>query len=312
MCLALFFFLFNLSSFSQIEEKPVITKLPFAFPVDGKNLIESTPVQLGSRLFLVANTRPHSTNPQFSDEYIYIISLQDGTEIARFGQGHYYVSGFVNGDELNVFAGDYTNKEAGKTPSIDRLYSKDLINWKTEKVIYSEKEEALFNSSVCKDDNGYIMAYESNNPIHYCIKFAKSTNLSDWKKIDRVAFTGENNEYSACPVIRYFKPYYYIIYLHAPTPGHNGWVSYMARSKDLKEWELTPYNPILEAEAGEGINNSDVDIIQYNEKSYFFYLTGDQQSWNSTRIGMYDGELKEFFENHFSKEFPGKVVSAKL
>ena len=65
-------------------------------------------------------------------------------------------------------------------------------------------------------------------------------------------FTGEKKEYSACPVIRYFAPYYYVIYLHAAIPGHNGWVSFMARSKDLATWQLSPMNPILEAGAGEG------------------------------------------------------------
>ncbi len=56
---------------------------------------------------------------------------------------------------------------------------------------------------------------------------------------------------------------YYVIYLHAAVPGHNGWISFLARSVDLETWELSPFNPILEAGPGEGINNSDVDLFEY-------------------------------------------------
>ena len=84
-------------------------------------------------------------------------------------------------------------------------------------------------------------------------------------------------------MIRYFAPYYYVIYLHAAIPGHNGWVSFLARSKDLAAWELSPFNPILEAGPGEGINNSDVDLFEWEGKTYLYYATGDQATWGSVR-----------------------------
>ena len=184
---------------------------------------------------------------------------------------------------------------------IDRMTTTDLKNWKSEKVILPEGDEHLFNSSVCRDEKGFLMAYESDKPVQFCFKFARSADLSKWEKISGLVFTGENHEYSACPVIRYIKPYYYVIYLHAATEGHKGWISYMARSADLSEWELSPYNPILEAEAGEGINNSDVDILEYKGKTYLYYATGDQETWGTVRVAMYDGSEKEFFESSFSR-----------
>lgn len=129
--------------------------------------------------------------------------------------------------------------------------------------------------------------------------------------ISGITFTGENHEYSACPVIRYFKPYYYVIYLHAPIDGHNGWISYMVRSKNLENWELSPFNPILEAGAGEGKNNSDVDIFEYQGKTYLYYATGDQETWGTVRVAMFDGTEKAFFESHFSLKANLTTLSAK-
>ena len=60
------------------------------------------------------------------------------------------------------------------------------------------------------------MAYESDKPVQFCFKFARSVDLSKWEKIPGLVFTGEKKEYSACPVIRYIEPFYYVIYLHAP------------------------------------------------------------------------------------------------
>jgi beta-xylosidase len=177
--------------------------------------------------------------------------------------------------------------------------STDLKTWKRELAIPLEGGEHLFNCSVCRDDEGYLMAYESTQPVGFCFKFARSKDLSHWEKIPGLIFTGEKHEYSACPAIRYFKPYYYVIYLHASIPGHKGWVSFLARSKDLATWQLSPKNPILEASPGEGINNSDVDLFEWEGNTYLYYATGDQATWGSVRVAMYPGPMRSFYESYF-------------
>ncbi|MEI6679226.1 MAG: hypothetical protein WCL21_11505 [Mariniphaga sp.] len=282
------------------KSRPTITKLPFAFSDIGRTPMENTPVLLNSRLLLVSNNRPGGADAKGKDAYLYIDDLQTGKEVARFGQGHSFVSAFVNGIEMNVFALEFTDfGRIMNSTGIDRFTSTDLKTWKTEKVILPEGNEHLFNSSVCKDDKGYLMAYESDKPVQFCFKFARSQDLSKWDKIQGLAFTGVKNEYSACPVIRYFKPYYYVIYLHDKMEGHKGYLSFLARSKDLMDWELSAFNPILEASEGEGINNSDVDILEYKGKTYLYYATGDQETWGTVRVALYDGPEKVFFENHF-------------
>ena len=298
---------------AQNSQKPILTKLPFAFSDIGRTPMENTPVLFNSRLLLVSNNRPGGADAKGKDAYVYIDDLQTGKEVARFGQGHSFVSAYVNGKELNVFALEFTDfGRIMKSSGIDRLTSTDLKTWKTEKVILPDGNEHLFNSSVCKDDKGYLMAYESDKPVQFCFKFARSNDLSKWEKVPHLAFTGENHEYSACPVIRYFKPYSYVIYLHDKMAGHKGYISYLTRSKNLIEWELSPFNPILEAGEGEGINNSDVDLIEYQGKTYLYYATGDQETWGTVRVAMFNGPEKAFFENHFPKNISFTKTTAEI
>ena len=307
-------FLFIISSaFAQKPQKPLLVKLPFAFSDIGRTPMENTPVLMNSRLLLVSNNRPGGADAKGKDAYLYIDDLQTGKEVARFGQGHSFVSAYLNGNELNVFALEFTDfGRVMNSTGIDRMTSTDLKTWKTEKVILPDGAEHLFNSSVCRDEKGYVMAYESDKPVQFCFKFARSTDLSKWEKISGLAFTGVKHEYSACPLIRYFKPYYYVIYLHAPLSGHNGWISYLTRSGDLENWELSPFNPILEAETGEGRNNSDVDMIEYKGKTYLYYATGDQETWGTVRVAQYNGTEKGFFEGHFPKNSAFTKTSAKI
>ena len=274
----------------------MLVKLPVAFA----DAMENTPVLFGGRPLLVLNTRDDTkaNNDGYKQSmYLYIRDLDTGKEIARFGEGHNFASAYVNGSELNVFASEGTDRDWFQ--SIYRFTSTDLKTWKREPAIMKEGGEHLFNCSVCRDEQGYLMAYESNRPVQFCFKFARSKNLNQWDKIPGLVFTGENNEYSACPVIRYFAPYYYVIYLHAAIPGHNGWISYLARSNDLVTWELSPMNPVLEAGRGEGVNNSDVDLFECEGNTYLFYACGNQADWSSLRVAMYRGTMQQFFESYF-------------
>jgi len=164
---------------------------------------------------------------------------------------------------------------------------------------------------VCRDEQGFLMAYESNRPVQFCFKFARSRDLSQWEKVPDVTFTGVNHEYSACPVMRYFPPYYYVIYLHAPIPDHKGYISFLARSTDLVVWALSPFNPILEAGPGEGVNNSDVDLFEWEGRTYLTYATGDQATWGAVRMAFHDGPMKEFFTAYFPPGLPTVKASAR-
>ncbi len=293
------------------QKAPQLTKLPFAFPQTNRTPMENTPVWFDSSLLLVSNYRTVGYESKGADAYLYIENLQNGTEVTRFGKGHSFVTAFSEDSILHVYALEF--KDFGRimnSTTINHFSSSDLKTWQQEIAISPDRGEHLFNSSVCRDDKGYIMAYESDKPVQFCYKFARSTDLKNWEKVNGIAFTGQKREYAACPVIRFVAPWYYVIYLHAPVNGHNGWISYMARSKDLKSWDLSPFNPVLEAGRGEGKNNSDVDLIEVEGKTYLFYATGDQESWGTVRVAMFDGSMRTFFESHFPAGITFEKASA--
>jgi len=277
--------------------RPRLIKIPVALGPQG---MENTPVVFDGRPLLVLNYRDDSKNK--TDEYkqsmyLYILDLATGREVARFGKGHSFANAFVNGKELNVFASEGTDRDWFQ--SLYRFSSTDLKTWKRELAIPQDPGEHLFNASVCHDEQGFLMTYESDKPVQFCLKFARSTDLATWKKVEGLAYTGLGGEYSACPVIRYVAPYYYVVYLHAAVAGHKGWISFLARSQDLVSWELSPLNPILEAGPGEGVNNSDVDLFEYEGNTYLFYATGDQQTWGTVRMAMFPGPMRQFFTSYF-------------
>jgi hypothetical protein len=297
------------SPVSPAAARPKLIKLPVAI---GPDAMENTPIIFDSRPMLVLNRRDdtkNKTDGYTRSMYLYVMDLTTGKEIARFGEGHSFANAFVNGAELNVFASEGSNRDWFQ--SLYRFSTTDLKTWKRELAIPQADGEHLFNASVCRDEKGFLMAYESDKPVTFCFKFARSATLSDWKKLDGLAFTGVGGEYSACPVLRYIAPYYYVIYLHAAVPGHKGWVPFLARSKDLSDWDLSPFNPILEASAGEGVNNSDVDLFEYEGNTYLYYATGDQQSWGSVRIAMYAGSMREFFTGNFPAGEPMIRISTR-
>jgi hypothetical protein len=164
-----FFNLFcTASAYAQKPQKPVLIKLPFAFSDVGRTPMENTPVLFNSRLLLVSNYRPGGAEAKGKDAYLYIDDLQTGKEVVRFGQGHSFVSAFVEGNELNAFALEFSDfGRVMNSNGINRLTTTDMKNWKTEKIILSEGGEHLFNSSVCRDDKGYLMAYESDKPVQF-------------------------------------------------------------------------------------------------------------------------------------------------
>ncbi len=296
---------------------PPVVKIPFAFPGP---LMENTPVIYQDRPLLIQNVRP--LNSKVQAFYLFTQDLTTGTELGRFGETFSFVSAFVNGTELNVFATENTDDDW--THDIYRFTTTDLKHWDKYLAIQRKPEEHLFNASVCKDDTGYVMAFESNQPVQWSFRFARSSDLATWNEVEGINFS-DITEKTACanPAIRYFAPYYYVLYGGWRWTGPGLWyeyrlpetkyVTFLARSKDLATWELAPTKyPLLDPVAGEGINNTDADLFEWEENTYVFYATGDQQTWGTIRVAMYPGPMKQFFERHFPEDTPKVVFDAKL
>jgi predicted GH43/DUF377 family glycosyl hydrolase len=180
---------------------------------------------------------------------------------------------------------------------VTMLSSKDLLTW-TEKVVVRNEKEHLFNTSVCRGENGFMMAFESDDQSFtpFSIKFATSPDLETWTRLPDSVFGKDS--YAACPCLRFVNGFYYLLYLEHRTPR---WFfeTYLARSKDLKTWVLISANPILTPGLNDGINASDPDVIEFEGKTHLYFSVGDQRTWSKLKRGIYPGSLSEFLLNYF-------------
>jgi hypothetical protein len=94
--------------------------------------------------------------------HLYIQNLNTGAQVARFGAGHSFVSAFVDGDMLRIFASQGTNDDWFQ--SIYQFTTTDMQHWDRKLAIPLEGDEHLFNCSVTRGEKDYVMAYESNQP----------------------------------------------------------------------------------------------------------------------------------------------------
>lgn len=295
---------------------PNLVKIPMAYP--GPRM-ENTPVIYQGRPLLVQNVRPPVV--KVKDYYLFIEDLRNGEEVARFGETFSFVSAFVNGDEMNIFATENTDDDW--THDIYRFRSTDLKNWEKTLAIARRPGEHLFNASVCRDPEGYLMAFESNVPVQWSCRLARSKDLATWEEVEGISL-GDTAEQSAfaCPALRYFAPYYYLVFGGWRWNGPGVWyeyrldetryVTFLARSKDLATWELAPTtHPFLDPIPGEGINNTDADLFEWEGNTYVYYATGDQQTWGTIRIAMYSGPMEQLFKDCFPEGVPMVTFDAR-
>jgi len=260
-----------------------------------KNMCEAAPVEWKGRLLQLECPRPASggTAPEYS---LVLRDTETGEERARFAQGYGMASVIVERDTAYAFASRFENNDWN---DVTMFKSADLSTWTPNKVIVQDPKEHLFNNSVCKDPEGFVMAYESNDPAYppFTVKFARSKDLESWTKLPDAIFG--KDRYTACPCVRYCNGWYYLLYLENRAPRHY-FETYVARSKDLLSWEVSPANPVLRPETlDDSVNTSDADIIEYHGKTIMYYSVGDQLTWMNVKKATYDMPMARFFESWF-------------
>lgn len=267
-----------------------LTKERFEIP----NMVEVSPVVWKGRPCILEGVRPaQGGGPQ--DHYLEVRDLDTRETMAKFGEGYGLPCAFVQGDTFYAFA---SRNEDRDWNDVTMFWSNDLKTWK-ERVVVRQDNEHLFNSSVCAGPDGFVMAYETNDPKYpaFTIKFARSKDLMTWTKIPGAVFGADR--YTACPCIRYVDGFYYMVYLEHRRPR---WFfeSYVARSKDLSAWEVGAGNPVLTPDLGdEGVNASDVDILEWDGRTQLYYNVGDQMTWGKVKRAVYEGPLGNLLAGYF-------------
>ena len=156
---------------------------------------------------------------------------------------------------------------------------------------------------------------------YYTEFFASSSDLERWTLLPfDTAYTPAR--YCACPALRYSEGYYYMICLESLPLLR--WAPYIYRTRDFETWEIGLHNPVL-MPSGEDrrvkpgvrippelaetnahhvdVNNSDVDLCEYQGKTYVVYCAGHQalaQGMSGlTCEAVYDGPMAEFLRAYF-------------
>ena len=231
---------------------------------------------------------------------------------------------------------DHVYVYAAKENSIYLYDSTDLYHWEKSLVITFPKNFKLHNTAVAKGDNGrYMMAIEAGQaddefgnvravPNEYVGQFfteffAKSYDLKTWELLPfEQAYTKER--YNACPAMEFCDGYYYMICLEElPVIRY---APYIYRTKDFIDWEVSIYNPILMPSEEDrhpkvgcedrftpdeiqriavhmNVNNSDIDICEYDGKVYIVYSTGDQKTYSAYAEAVFDGTMEQFLKGFF-------------
>jgi len=260
---------------------------------------EASPVVWQGQLVLLRCQRPASGG-QPADHFLTLEDVASGRQLARFAEGYGLASALVHDGTFHVFA---SRHEAGRWNDVTRFSSQDLRHW-TARVVVTQAQEHLFNSSVCRDANGFVMAYESDDPKFpaFTIKFARSEDLAHWTKLPDAMFGADR--YTACPCLRYADGWYYLLYTEHRAPR---WFfeTYLARSRDLRAWELSPANPILTPGWHDGINASDPDLIEFGGRTWLYYSVGDQRTWTKLKRAVAEGSLAEVLGRGFAADSGG-------
>ena len=255
-----------------------------------KDMCEMSPFVWGGKLMHLAAVRPGSGGT--ADEYwLELRDAETNAPVAKFAEGYGLASPFVDGDTFHAVASRFADANWN---DVTLFSSKNLETWE-QRVIVTQENEHLFNSSLCKGPDGYVLAYESNTPDYpaFTTKFAASKDLQTWDKLPEATFG--TNRYTACPEIHYSNGYYYVLYLENRAPRHY-FETYVTRSKDLKTWELSSANPVLSPQGlDEGINASDPALIEFDGKTHVYYSVGDQLTWMNVKSGVFSGTADEFF-----------------
>lgn len=295
----------------QPSHRPVIRKVG---TIDC-DMVEATPVVFRGRLYRFEYVRQRHWANDTGDSYFRFVDVETGRPTPAFAAGYHLGSAFVEGHTAYVYGVNIWDGER-----IQVFWSDDLATWASRPALVLPGW-GIFNTSVCKGDERYVMAFEIGRPpeetgVRFTIRFAESSDLLQWRLTPaECVFTKER--YSACPALRFLDGLYYMIYLEArPGPTYE---PHIVRSPDLVNWESSPLNPVMQYSPEDklianpqlpprlrerianarNINNSDVDLCEFEGEVVIYYSWGNQQGIEHLAQAVYEGSLEDFLLGFF-------------
>jgi len=285
------------------------------------DLVETTPVVFGGRLYRFEYVRIGYWNNRTGDSYFRFVDHESGNAGTSFARGYHLGNVMADGETLFVTATDVWGGER-----VDIFASNDMEHWESWNAL-DLPGYGIFNTSLCRDDRRYVLMFEVGKPpdvagTPFTARFATSPDMKHWD-LTPPECTYSKDRYTAPHCLRYLDGYYYNFYLEAVAGEYQ---QYVVRSRDLIHWESSPLNPVLRASdedrqianpaltpeqrervrTAKNINNSDIDFCEHEGRLIINYSWGDQQGTEHLAEARFDGTLAEFLTGWFPEPQPGR------
>lgn len=258
-----------------------------------------------------------------------IRDVETGEFLSYLAQDSYFHSAFIDGDTAYV-----TGVDMGRRDTIRLYESKDLIHW-TGRDLFTNPGWVYFNSQITKGPDGYVIIIESGPDAYpdlsdsdypkkyvgskgWTMFFAKSPDLVNWEFMDyEHPFSKE--EGTGGPALKYSDGWYYLL-ADCVLP-RKIFTNYMYRTKDFQNWYVGYYNPIImpsdadrlisphyteiteeerqRLQTAFNVNNTDLDLCQWQGKTYINYLCGNQLGNYWMCEAVCDMPMADFLKSYF-------------
>lgn len=280
---------------------------------------EMTPFVWKGKLMRMELVDPLNGTNSDIRRYAAIFDVENGEIISELAEDSYFHSAYVEDDTAYVFGVDM--KDRGTI----RVYeSKDLINW-SNRILLTNPGWVYYNTALTKGPDGYVLLMEASHPKEYIgdypftFFFATSPDMKDWTFMDyEKGFSKER--YMGGPWMKYSEGWYYVISVtELPCLRYT---NYIYRTKDFDTWEVGFYNPLLMPDEDDRLispnahnlddaalekiktgfisSDSDIDMCDWNGKTYINYCVGNQLGTNAYMAeAEYDGTVAEFLKANF-------------
>lgn len=224
-------------------------------------------------------------------------------KVAELGWENALGSTHVKNGELYIF-GTTNTGETGNSIKV-RKVNVDTWAWDGPEInVYTAPSGVkIYNTSVTRGSDKWIIAYETDEGVPFSLRFLKSSDFSNWSKLGDLF---HSTFYSACPSIDYVGNGNYIVTYMWLNGGK--WETAIARTSDFSTLEtfqgnpssgLSAYQQLLSPDGHEGNNNSDFAMSEYNGKVYMVYLIGDQSTWGSRGEAWFNGTLQQLYNTYW-------------
>lgn len=286
------------------------------------DIVEANPVVFQGKPYLMQYIRNRTKGGEEwstgSESYFQFLDMEDMKTLSQpFGHGFHMGNAFVEDDHILV-----TAVEGWGRGRFYQLESDDMVHWSPPRVILENPTWEGYNTSVCKAEGRYVMAFELGAPLDmvkvpFTMFFAESTDGRNWSQIPDAVFGEEF--YTGAPMLRHNGGFFY--FFHLEGSYEEGFTTRVSRSNDLKNWVMGN-RPVLEygqegrqilpraaqkfsneelvkIASAVNINASDLDMCEWDGKLLMCYSWGNQRGTEFLALAQADCSEKEFCECFF-------------